>query len=62
MSEIVNLRKARKQAKRKAEEKTAQQNRVLYGRTRVERSIDAALGEKLNRTLDGHQIERGEGE
>lgn len=62
MADIVNLRKARKQAKRKTEEKTAQQNRALYGRTRAERSADAARRETLNRTLDGHLIERGEGE
>ena len=62
MTEIVNLRKARKQARRQSDEQIAQQNRILHGRTLAERAAEAARRDRLNRALEGHQIERGEGE
>ncbi len=39
MSEIVNLRRARKQRKRRREEAAAEQNRVLFGRSKAERRL-----------------------
>ncbi|MBV8683568.1 MAG: DUF4169 family protein [Caulobacteraceae bacterium] len=52
MSEIVNLRAARK-AKAKSEEKAqAAANRVAFGRTKAEKSADVAAKTHLARALD----------
>ena len=39
MSEIVNLRRARKQRERRREEAAAEQNRVVFGRSKAERRL-----------------------
>jgi hypothetical protein len=60
MGELVSLRKARKQAKRTADAKTADANRLLHGRSKAERSVDAARAEQRRRRLEAHKI-TGEG-
>jgi hypothetical protein len=62
MSEIVNLRIARKQAKRREAEQTAAANRQIHGRSKQERTAARALDEKAKRSLDGHRIETGDGQ
>jgi hypothetical protein len=61
MAELVSLRKARKQAKQEADAKRAAANRSLHGRTKVERSLDAARAEQRHRHLEAHKIDTGEG-
>jgi hypothetical protein len=61
MGELVNLRKARKQAKQEAEAKRAAANRLLHGRTKAQRSLDAAHAEQRHRHLEAHKIDTGEG-
>ena len=39
MGEIVNLRRARKQRERRREEAVAEQNRVVFGRSKAERRL-----------------------
>jgi hypothetical protein len=39
LSEIVNLRRVRKQRERRREEAAAEQNRVLFGRSKAERRL-----------------------
>ena len=39
MSEIVNLRRVRKQKERRREGAAAEQNRVLFGRSKAERRL-----------------------
>jgi hypothetical protein len=56
MAEIVNLRKARKQMKRKQEAGRAEQNRLMHGRTKAERQLDKARAEKAMRKLDAHLL------
>jgi Domain of unknown function (DUF4169) len=49
MAEIINLRNARKQKARADKEVLAEQNRILFGRTKAEKlkqSADKALAEK----------------
>jgi hypothetical protein len=58
MGDIVNLRRARKQAKRQAADQKAAANRELHGRSKVRRKLDSAREAKSNRDLDGHRIER----
>ncbi len=53
MSEIVNLRQARKRAARTAHESDAAANRARYGRTKAERTKEAAEQDRARRELDG---------
>jgi uncharacterized protein DUF4169 len=61
MGELVNLRKARKQAKRNADAQRAAANRLLHGRPKARRSLDAARAEQRHRRLEAHKIDTGEG-
>jgi hypothetical protein len=58
MGDIVNLRRARKQAQRQAAEQKAAANRELHGRSKGRRKLDSAREAKRSRDLDGHRIER----
>lgn len=53
MGEIVNLNKARKARTRSAARTQAASNRVLHGRTRIEREATAAERDRASRLLDG---------
>lgn len=57
MAEIVNFNQARK-AKAKADDKSrAAENRAKFGRTKGEKTLDAARADKLRRDLDGAKRE-----
>lgn len=57
MAEILNLNQARK-AKAKTDAKAkAAENRAKFGRTKVDKTLDAARADKLNRDLDGAKRE-----
>jgi DNA-binding TFAR19-related protein (PDSD5 family) len=58
--DVVNLRQARKQKARSDKEKQAEQNRISFGRTKVEKSLTRALNEKARKTLEQGQLERPE--
>jgi Domain of unknown function (DUF4169) len=62
MGEIVNLRKARKQARKLQEAERAAANRITHGRTKAERTLEATRAEKARRLLDAHKIDPGNGE
>ena len=61
MGELVNLRKARKQAQRNADEERAASNRLVHGRTKAQRTLEAARTERTRRHLEAHKIDTGEG-
>ena len=61
MAEVVNLRTARKRAKRQQAQSLAAENRLAHGRSKTERLRDAARVEKARRDLDRHRIEPGDG-
>ena len=61
MGELVSLRKARKRAKREADAKRAAANRLLHGRPKAERNLDAARAEQRDRHLEAHKIDTGGG-
>ena len=61
MAEVVNLRAARKRAKRKADDAQAETNRLAHGRPKAERKLDTARQEQAVRHLDRHRIETGDG-
>ena len=60
MGEVVNLRRARKLAKRELDEQRAAANRVQHGRSKADRAQDAAVDDKARRDLDGHRIQSGD--
>ena len=60
MGEVVSLRKARKKIERQQAERTAAANRLLYGRSKAERTLDAERKAKSRRDLDRHRIETGD--
>jgi hypothetical protein len=60
MGDVVNLRQARKQAKRQLDERRAAANRLQHGRSKAERASQAALDDKARRDLDRHRIETGD--
>lgn len=62
MAEIINLRQARKQKVRAEAAKTAEQNRISFGRTKTERKLTEAERDKAARHIDGHKLDRDEPE
>ena len=56
MAEIINLRQVRKQKARAEAEKTAEQNRISFGRTKAERKLTEAEKTLAERRLEGHRL------
>ncbi|KQV82910.1 DUF4169 family protein [Rhizobium sp. Root1220] len=57
-AEIVNLRQFKKKQLRSEKEKQAEQNRVSFGRTKVEKNLTKALNEKAERSHDQGRIDK----
>lgn len=62
MATIVNLRIARKRAKRRLDEQEAAENRLAHGRSKAEKARQRSDLDKAERTLDQHEIEGQEEE
>jgi Domain of unknown function (DUF4169) len=60
MGDVVNLRTARKRAKRLKAEQTAAANRLARGRTKTERTETRLRNDQASRSLDRHRIETGD--
>ncbi|MEP7030913.1 MAG: DUF4169 family protein [Pseudolabrys sp.] len=60
MAELVNLRAARKQAKRRQSDQLANANRLAHGRPKHLRDLEDAREAKANRDLDRQRIETGD--
>jgi hypothetical protein len=58
MADIVNLRQVRKQKARSEKERTAEANRLQFGRTKVEKNLTEALNDKAERALDQGKLEK----
>lgn len=56
-ADIVNLREFRKKQARAEKEKLAEQNRVSFGRTKVEKKLTRTLNEKAKKALDQGRID-----
>lgn len=54
MGDIVNLRRARKDRKRRDADATATANRLAFGRTKAERDLTEARNDLDARRIDGH--------
>ena len=57
-ADIVNLRLHKKQKQRSEKEKTAEQNRVTFGRTKAEKQLSKAINAKAEKALDGGKLEK----
>lgn len=56
MADIVNLRMARKHKARADKERVAEQNRALYGRSKIDRERDCQEAERTGKFIDGHRL------
>jgi hypothetical protein len=61
MAELVNLRTARKRAKRRADDQRADTQRLAHSQPNHQRKLDDAQHSKASRDLDSHRIDRGDG-
>jgi hypothetical protein len=59
MADVVNLRLARKQAKRRQAEQEAAQHRLEHGRSKADKALQRAQTEKAERELDRHRRDSG---
>lgn len=59
MAEIVNLRLARKARTRAKAESRAAENRVRFGRTLADKSLERSREEKRERELESHRRDPG---
>ncbi|KQQ36834.1 hypothetical protein ASG19_10640 [Rhizobium sp. Leaf306] len=57
-AEIVNLRQFRKGKARSQKDAAAEQNRISFGRTKIEKQLTTALNEKAGKTLDQGKLEK----
>jgi hypothetical protein len=57
MAEIVNLRRTKKQRERAAAARTAEQQRLLHGRTKAEKRLQELEKSRTDQTLRGARLE-----
>ena len=60
MGEIVNLNKARKARDKTAAKRTAEANRLTFGRTKIERLTTQKERDRDAAKLDGHKLDEPE--
>ncbi|MDQ2634589.1 MAG: DUF4169 family protein [Pseudomonadota bacterium] len=58
MTNLVNLRMARKRKARDEKEQAASENRALHGRSKAEKLRDRIQAEKAAAFVDGHLLGR----
>jgi hypothetical protein len=58
MGPVVNLRSARKQAKRRQAEQDASQNRLVHGQPKSAKALARAQREQAQKAIEQHRIER----
>jgi len=62
MGDLVNLRTARKRAKRRQAEQQAASNRLVHGRSKAEQALTQSQSDKLRTDLDQHRIDSRDGQ
>ena len=58
MSNVVNLRMARKRKARGEKEQAAAESRALHGRSKAEKERDRREAESTVRFVEGHRLDR----
>lgn len=56
MGKVINLRIAKKRIDRAQKEKTAQENRVNFGRTKLEKSLTEKDQKKSSKSHEGKKL------
>lgn len=62
MSDIINLRSARKAKNRQKSEVRAEQNRLLHGQTKAAKKLQKASETLANKKLEAHKRESDSGD
>ncbi|MDQ2102360.1 DUF4169 family protein [Azospirillum isscasi] len=57
MADVVNLNRFRKMRQKEERGKTAEENRVRFGRTKAEKLRDRQEAERRDAALDGKKVE-----
>ena len=60
MSEIINLKRARKAKAKADKDKTAEANRLLHGTPKTVRNLAEARKNKADQALSSHRLEKPE--
>jgi hypothetical protein len=60
MGDVINLRRFRKRDAKRRDDKQAAVNRIVHGRTKGQRELQASRAEKGRRDFDAHKIETGD--
>jgi hypothetical protein len=60
MGEVINLRKARKQAKKREDAERAASNRAVHCQTKAEKTFETTRAEQMRRHLDAHKLDSGD--
>lgn len=60
MGDVINLRRFRKRAAKQRDDERAAASRVVHGRTKAQRVLEASRTEKSRRDFDAHKIETGD--
>jgi hypothetical protein len=60
MGTVVNLRTIRRRKARQQNEQRAAESRLLHGRSKADRRLDAARADKTAKDLDEHRIDTGD--
>jgi hypothetical protein len=58
VTNVVNLRMARKRKARAQKEQAASENRALHGRSKAAKSRDRTQAEKAASFVEGHRLDR----
>jgi hypothetical protein len=59
MADVINLRTARKRARREQDAQRADANRLAHGQPKHVRALEAQKQAKAERDLDRHRIDSG---
>lgn len=57
MGDVINLNKARKARARSEQQRQAEENRLKFGRTKVEKKTEVAEADRSNKDLDGKKLD-----
>ena len=60
MGNVINLRRFRKSAERESSAKQAEANRLRFGRTKIERTLEEKRATRAKELLDQHRTGHGE--
>lgn len=62
MGDVINFRAARKDLARKTKEEAAGRNRAAFGRTKVQKQLEAKVTELADRRLESHRRDAAHGD